>query len=149
MLKRGALAFIAVALIAAGCSSGNKGQQASATRSFKADLTAAQEVPPTDSGGTGVALVTLDPNGMLRWNVSYQALTGPAMAAHFHGPAGPGANAGVTVNIGDQGLPSPMQGSTQLNATQVADLVGGRWYINIHTARYPNGEIRGQVVPAP
>jgi len=93
--------------------------------------------------------VTLDPDGTLHWTVSYQNLTGPATAAHFHGPATPGLNAGVAVNIGGTAPANPMQGTAHLNTTQIADLVAGRWYVNVHTAANPGGEIRGQVVAAP
>ncbi len=106
-------------------------------------------MPPTLSLGTGTASVTLDPDGTLHWTVSYQNLSGPALAAHFHGPALPGMNAGVVVNIGGPTPGNPMQGSAHLNTTQIADLVAGRWYVNVHTAANPNGEIRGQVVAVP
>ena len=152
-LPKSAAATVAILLLAAGCTShsGNKMSDSShmaAARSFTATLSGAQEVPPTASMATGTASATLDPDGTLHWNVSYQGLTGPAAAAHFHGPAAPGANAGVAVNIGAQGLASPIQGAAHLTEPQIADLAAGRWYINIHTAANPNGEIRGQVTPA-
>ena len=152
-LPKNAAATLAILLLAAGCTShsGNKmsdGSHMAAARSFTANLSGGQEVPPTASTGTGMASATLDPDGTLHWNVSYQGLSGPAAAAHFHGPAAPGANAGVAVNIGTQGLGSPMQGAAHLTEAQIADLAAGRWYVNIHTAANPNGEIRGQVVPA-
>jgi hypothetical protein len=73
---------------------------------------------------------------------------------HFHGAADPGTNAGVQVNIGSiSGLGSPTAGSTTITGAQGADLVAGLWYVNIHTAANPGGEIRGQVavslVPEP
>ena len=113
-----------------------------------AKLDGKSEVPPTASAGTGTADVTYDKGTKtLTWEVTYQGLTGPAKAAHFHGPAAAGANAGVQVDIGKMGLASPMHGSATLTAAQEADLLAGKWYINIHTAANPNGEIRGQVVP--
>ena len=74
-------------------------------------------------------------------------LTGPAKAAHFHGPAAAGANSGVQIDIGKMGLASPMHGSATLTAEQETDVMAGMWYINIHTAKHPDGEIRGQVMP--
>jgi len=34
-------------------------------------------------------------------------------------------------------------------ANQISDLEGGLWYINIHSSVFPNGEIRGQILPVP
>jgi hypothetical protein len=156
--KQVALVSLATLLIVAGCSSANKQKsmqqsqmqqsQMSMAKSFTAALSGTQEVPPTASAATGMAKATLAADGTLHWNVTYMGLSGPAMAAHFHGPAAPGANAGVVVNIGQMGLGSPMQGSAHLTEAQVADLMAGHWYVNIHTASYPDGEIRGQVMPA-
>ena len=83
---------------------------------------------------------------MLTWKGSYSGLTGPATAAHFHGPAEPGKNAGVVVPV-FQGptAKSPFEGSTALTDAQAADLMAGRWYFNIHTDANKGGEIRGQV----
>jgi len=30
---------------------------------------------------------------------------------------------------------------------QLADLLAGKWYVNLHTANFPAGEVRGQVTP--
>jgi hypothetical protein len=117
-------------------------------QSFKATLSGAQEHSPTTSAGTGMAAATLDNYGTLRWNITYFHLSGPATAAHFHGPAAPGDEAGVVVNIGAQGLESPMKGSFDLNSGQIAALTAGQCYINIYSAAWPDGEIRGQVVRA-
>ena len=81
---------------------------------------------------------------LLRWKVSYTGLSGPATAAHFHGPAAVGANAGVAL-AWPQPITSPMEGRATLTSAQAADLLAGRWYANIHTAAYPGGEVRGQM----
>jgi hypothetical protein len=78
------------------------------------------------------------------WRINYSGLSGPPTAAHFHGPAQPGTNAGVAVPIPNPAT-SPVQGSATLTDAQAADLLAGRYYINIHTAATPAGEIRGQV----
>jgi hypothetical protein len=112
---------------------------------FQAALTGDQEVPPTGSTGSGTAAVTLDrASNELAWRITYNGLSGPATAAHFHGPASPGSNAGVEVNLGDD-LASPITGSTILTDTQEQQLQAGQWYVNVHTAAHPDGEIRGQV----
>ena len=108
-------------------------------------LRAANEVPPNASQGSGSvdAVFNKDTN-LLRWKVNFTGLSGPATAAHFHGPAPAGANAGVVLPWPSP-ITSPMEGSATLNATQVADLMAGRWYANIHTAANPGGEVRGQM----
>jgi hypothetical protein len=119
------------------------------TKILKATLSGASEVPPTTSAGTGSATATLDTaTGKLIWDVTYSGLTGPAKAAHIHGPAGPGQNAGVVVPLKGN-LASPIRGSATLTAPQMADLEAGQYYVNIHTAANKGGEIRGQLQPAP
>jgi CHRD domain len=113
---------------------------------YKAALDAKPEVPPNASAATGSADIDYDTaTKKLSWKVSYSGLTGPASAAHFHGPAEAGKNAGVEVAIPNAGT-SPVEGSATLTDAQAADLVGGKLYINVHTAANPGGEIRGQVV---
>ena len=83
----------------------------------------------------------------LSWNISSNGLSGQAIAAHFHGPAGFGQEAGVQVNIGTiSGLQTPLVGSAALTDAQESDLLNGLLYINIHTGLNPSGEIRGQVI---
>jgi hypothetical protein len=110
---------------------------------YKADLKGSKEVPATDSSATGKANITYDDKSKkLSWVVTYSGLTGDPTAAHFHGPAAAGKNAGPVVDIsGDI-----KKGSAELTADQAADLKAGKWYLNIHTEKFPDGEIRGQVV---
>jgi hypothetical protein len=114
--------------------------------SFRADLSGSNEVPPNASAGKGTLDATYDTTSkQLTYTVSYSGLTGPATAAHFHGPAASGANAGVVVPV--QGaLANPIKGTATLTDAQAADLTSGKWYFNIHTAANKAGEIRGQVL---
>ena len=82
----------------------------------------------------------------LSWKGTYSDLSGPATAAHFHGPGPSGKNAGVMVPIfqGDAAK-SPFEGSATLNDAQAKALMDGEMYVNIHTAANKGGEIRGQV----
>jgi hypothetical protein len=112
-----------------------------------------QEVPAIDLDATpatahGNASVTYDPDSnLLMWNLTFDGLSGVATAAHFHGPAGPGATADPVVNIGDiSGLDSPSIGSAVIDETVESDLLTGQWYINVHTTLNGDGEIRGQVL---
>jgi hypothetical protein len=112
-----------------------------------ASLDGTQEVPPVDTEGTGSATMEFDPSSNeLSWSIEFTGLSGAATAAHFHGPAAEGTNAGVLVGIGDvSGLASPMIGSAMLTSEQATFLLDGDLYINIHTGMHPDGEIRGQV----
>jgi hypothetical protein len=112
---------------------------------MKVSLDGKQEVPATTSAATGTADVDYDPaTKKLTWKLTYSGLTGPATAAHFHGPAEAGKNAGVKVPIANAPT-SPAEGSAVLTDEQAADLMAGKYYINVHTAANPGGEIRGQV----
>jgi hypothetical protein len=120
--------------------------------SLSASLDAAQETtaldPATPVSATGTATMSFDTStNQLTWDINFSGLSGAAVAAHFHGAAGIGQAAGVQVNIGTiSGLLSPLTGSTVLTSTQESELLSGLWYINIHTALNPPGEIRGQAI---
>lgn len=113
---------------------------------MKAMLDGKSSVPPNTSAAKGAADIDYDPaSKKLSWKVTYSGLSGPATAAHFHGPAEAGKNAGVAVAI-PNATASPAEGSATLTDAQAADLVAGKYYVNIHTAANPGGEIRGQVM---
>jgi CHRD domain len=98
------------------------------------------------STGKGTGTFTYDPTThALTYNVAYEGLTGPAMAAHIHGPADPGANAPPVVPFANAAA-SPITGTATLTDAQAADLAAGKWYVNVHTAANRGGEIRGQIV---
>ena len=112
---------------------------------MKATLDGKAEVPPNSSAGKGTAEIDYDAaSKKLSWKVTYSGLSGPATAAHFHGPAEAGKNAGVKVPI-PNATSSPAEGSAVLTDEQAADLTAGKYYVNVHTAANPGGEIRGQV----
>lgn len=141
MIKLGATFGVLAALLVAG-------PALSETIKLQATLTAAAQVPPADSKGSGSASINYDTGSKtLDWKVTYENLTGDPTAAHFHGPAPVGKNAGPVVPITGS-LASPVQGAATLTDAQAKELLAGLWYINVHTVAYPGGEIRGQVVKA-
>src|SRR6266436_111202 len=103
---------------------------------MKAMLDGAAEVPANTSAGKGTADIDYDAaTKKLTWKLTYSGLSGPAEA---------GKNAGVAVAI-PNATASPAEGSATLTDAQAADLMAGKYYVNVHTAANPGGEIRGQV----
>jgi uncharacterized protein (TIGR03437 family) len=81
---------------------------------------------------------------------SYTNLTTPETSAHIHGPAEPGTNGAILFDLDT--APKQSDGSylwtfADVGATTVAQILqalkSGRLYINIHSSKYPSGEIRG------
>ncbi len=113
---------------------------------FRALLSADEQTLTTESPGVGCALFVLDrPTLRIEWTVTYKELTSAAMAAHVHGPQGVGSNAGVLWDLAPAGMKSPLTGSIVLNDGQLEYLLTDRVYVNIHSRRYPEGELRGQI----
>lgn len=112
---------------------------------LQAELKGNNEVPPNSSTASGNAEASYDTEAkVLTYVVTYAGLTGPALGAHFHGPSEAGKNAGIVLPF--KTVLSPIRGSATLTDTQAADLLGGKWYANIHTAANPGGELRGQMM---
>lgn len=116
--------------------------EAPKTPSFTATLAPGAGITST---GKGTGTFTYDPaTHTLTYNVTYEGLSGPAAAAHIHGPADPGANAPPVVPFANAA--SPISGTATLTDAQAADLMAGKYYVNVHTAANRGGEIRGQIV---
>lgn len=142
-LVRALVAAGATALLATGCAL----RPSEKIDIFEARLSGAQEVPPVNSAGHGQAELQWNRNSnVLSWKVTFTGLSGEVTGAHIHGPASPGENAGVVIPF-MTGLSGTITGQTNLTSAQALDLAAGRWYVNIHTAAFPGGEIRGQLMP--
>ena len=117
-----------------------------AEHKLKATLNSAAEVPANASTGKGMAEITVnDATKEVSWKVTFEGLSGDAVAAHIHGPAAAGANAGVMVNFGAGPLKSPIGGKGTATDEQIAAILAGNAYVNIHTPTNKGGEIRGQL----
>lgn len=140
MLRSALAAIVCTAAI------GLAGPSMAAVVNLKATLSAASEVPPNASKGTGSVTATFDTaSKKLTYHGTYKDLSGPATAAHFH-TGEPGKNGGVAVPIfGGANAKSPFAGEATLTDAQASDLLAGKMYVNIHTAANKAGEIRGQV----
>ncbi len=114
------------------------------TVTFQVTLNGASEVPPNASTATGTATFTYNTvTYVLSGMVTYQGIT--ATASHIHKGA-VGVSGGVIFPLGTDPLTSPISfTSAPLDSTQRADLLSGLYYVNIHSATFPAGEIRGQL----
>lgn len=145
---------------------------------FKANLSGSAEAPANPSPGTGTAFVTLDDiANTMRVKVDFGGLLGNVTASHIHSataipgtgtagvatptPSFPGFPSGVKSGTYDQlfdmtlassyraGFITANGGSTSTAQTALFDgIKSGKAYLNIHTATYPGGEIRGFFAPA-
>lgn len=145
-LRRAALALSALAVLTISRAAIPRAESAEDDIIFAANLTPDDESTPTESPATGYAEVRLERATLkLTWKVTHRGLTSKAIAAGLYGPENVGANAGQVVNLGVRGLASPIQGSEILSDGVFQYLITGRVYVNIHTTRYKDGELRGQL----
>jgi hypothetical protein len=121
------------------------GSASAATVKFHAKLTADAESPPTKSTGSGEASVSLDTaTHEITWDVTFGGFSSEVTAAHIHGPAEAGKNAGVVVPLG-AAPKSPLHGSAKLTPEQEKELTAGMYYVNVHSKNFPSGAVRGQL----
>ena len=116
---------------------------------FYADLSADEQSAVTESPGVGRVDFVLDRVTLkLTWTASYQKLTSQSTGIHIHGPQTPGGEAGILIDLAPKGMTLPIVGSSVLNEGLLAYLVQDRLYVNLHSAKYPMGELRGPVKKA-
>jgi hypothetical protein len=136
-------------------------------QTYMATLDGAQDGNP-GSQGHGTVMITLSGTTLTFIGGTYSGLSAPASAAHIHGPGLPlnqgGVSAGVLYSLGGTVIPlgstaGTISGTVNLIANpngtafsvaeQLNQLNGGLWYVNIHDATFPGGEIRGQILLVP
>jgi hypothetical protein len=106
-------------------------------------LSGTQEVPPTTTGASGTGKVTVSADRDVTANITVTGMT--ATAAHIH-EAAPGANGPVVVpftKTGDNQFSAPA--GAKLTEAQYASYKAGKLYVNVHSAKNPGGEVRGQL----
>ena len=79
----------------------------------------------------------------LKLTLKFSGLTGPATAAHIHMGA-KGVSGPVVVPLCGP-CKSPLSKTVSISASVIAAIKKGKAYVNVHTAKYPAGEIRGQL----
>lgn len=147
-------------VLSTGCNNATEGQEF-----FQADLAGANEVPPRDTGATGVCGFVVTGN-RVDFSITTSGLTSGVVGAHIHlAPAG--SNGPVRVPFINPNLAgtntvtpfaAPSGGILMENSFGASDVTGGLSlddilsamrsggaYCNIHTVNFPGGEIRGQI----
>lgn len=114
---------------------------------FACTLTDEDQSTPTYSPGTGRAEVVLERETLkITWKVTYQGVTSKVIDAGMYGPENVGANAGQYVDFSpEKKFASPITGSKVLSDGEFQYLITGRTYVNVHTEKYKDGELRCQL----
>jgi len=125
------------------------------TNDFVVYLWGANEVPPNNSPATAQGTFALD-GGVLSYRVVLGFGAPAPTDAGIYGPAVPGANGalildwpayGISVPLGGGGGALIYAGGFMVTSEQITQLQAGLWYVNIKSAAFPNGEVRGQICP--
>jgi hypothetical protein len=118
---------------------------------YSATISGSTEVPPNASTATGRGTFILSPSTLtttlkLTYAITYST-TLTATAAHIHrGAQGTAPPGNIVFPLSTS---NPITGTLTLNQQQAADLMSGLYYVNIHSAIFTQGEIRGQIVQHP
>lgn len=112
-----------------------------------ARLEGAQEVPSVVTPATGLGFVAIDVGALtLTYREVFQNLSSAETAAHIHGFAPAGSSAGI---LNPQALGTLKCGTWAFAPAQLAPVLAGLTYFNVHSVTNPAGEIRGQIDQAP
>ncbi|MPR36412.1 CHRD domain-containing protein [Salmonirosea aquatica] len=145
MMRHFAFVLIGATLLSSLISCENDGPDESDIVKYQATINSQNTIPRSTSSAQGSAVLEYNKvTKVLTYNVTYQGLT--PTAGHIH-KAEPAWETGPVIipfaNVGT----SPITGSATLTPEQEDLLSFGNLYINLHTTQYPQGEIRGQILP--
>jgi hypothetical protein len=140
--------LLLAALLLGGCNTFYPSEPMGPRPRFDAALNGGNELPPTPSPARGEMTADYLPaTKILHWSLTLRGLSGPVTWAFICGPDGAGNDNAelVPINLELEGGTHP--GAATVTDQQAADLIAGRWYVNVKTEKFPNGEIRGTLVP--
>lgn len=110
----------------------------------KVELEGSQEVPAVKTDATGTGEFKVSGDGMVSGSVTTNGIAGTA--AHIHGGA-KGVNGPPIITLTKEGDTYSVPANTKLTEAQKASFENGELYVNVHSAAYPDGEIRDQLDP--
>jgi hypothetical protein len=143
------VALASIVLMGSGCSF-YLGEPNVPKTDFRASLNGSNVVPPTQSRGSGYFEAVYRPSTkVLEYRLNLVGLSSPVTMGYLHGPAAPGENVEKVspINIAFYYYNSGVWDGVTLTDQQAAEVVAGRWYVNVMTTDYPDGEIHGQILP--
>ncbi len=112
---------------------------------MRARLDGSQQVPPVTTSARGTGEFKVDTvHNTVDFEIKYQGLSSAEIASHIHGFAAAGSNAGVLFPLP---LGAEKKGTWTYTEDQEAGILGGLTYVNVHSENFPDGEIRGQILP--
>jgi CHRD domain len=147
MLTCGVVSALVGALAISAVAFGASAKTKPPVKKFSAALNVGQEtgvVKSTQMGASGRFTASLS-GTTLTFTLTFTHLSGAATAAHIHGPAARHVSAGVLVPLCGP-CTSPVTKTVTLTQDQINLMQAGKTYVNVHTGKNPNGEIRGQIV---
>ena len=130
------------------CSKSSNSVPVVTNSTFASTLMGSSETPADSSAATGTVTFTYNPTTyILSGTITFSGFGTPTTEAHIHlGAVGVAGNVVFTIEATGP-FTSPITYSTPaLTSAQVTDLFAGNYYVNIHTVKFPNGEIRGQLL---
>lgn len=139
------IAAAMVALLSAGCTTMEKMGESIGIGGNETALTGAEEVPPVSTKASGKSTIAAADDKSISGTVTISDMT--ATAAHIHQGV-KGKNGPVIIPLtktSDKVFTVPA--NAKLTEAQLAAYKAGNLYINVHSAAYPNGEIRAQLQP--
>jgi len=142
-MQSSAAALLALSLAFTGCKNDNDATPTPMDNTVRlvATLNGQQEVPATTSMATGTFMGMVNPTTrVMTYEVRYSGFT--PTAGHIHAGA-PGQNGPVV--IGFSSIASPITGQVTLTQSRLDSMRAGNFYVNLHSAAFPGGEIRGNI----
>jgi hypothetical protein len=159
------LAWLVLAVL---CFSGAAAASPDEETILRANARGAQEVPPNNTNGSASFTATIHEDGTINFKMTFANLSTPLLVSHIHfaptkvaggvmiflcgGGGQPACPAATSGTIEGTITPANVVGPTAQGIT-AGDLAsalrairGGEGYVNLHTPKFPAGEIRGQVV---
>src|SRR5687768_15938807 len=140
------LLIAAGAALLAGCETVERATTEIVGNNFSANLTGANEVPPADPDGVGTARIsTDDATNRICARLEVRNIAA-GTAAHIHrGRAGVNGPPVVTLDAPDDDDSDDCDDVTDSLLDEIRRSPGD-FYVNVHTAEYPNGAVRGQII---